>query len=125
MKEDISSSDLAYIGDAVIELLVRENLLCGDEHYKNPSEQAVKYVSAAAQSDALARIEDLLTEEEAGVYKRARNNYHTSNVPKSAGVLQYRRSTGFEAVFGYLYLKGERERMRELFNKAYGHEDNK
>ncbi len=122
MREDISSNDLAYLGDSVIELLVRRELVGGARRVAHPSDVAVGYVSAAAQSDALARIEDVLTEEEADVYRRARNNYHTSNVPRSATALQYRRSTGFEAVFGYLYLKGDTERVEELFKTAYGQE---
>ena len=119
MTENISSNDLAYIGDAALELLVRRHLV-ETAKAKNPSDEAVKFVSARAQSDALANIEDSLTEEELAVYKRARNNYHTSNVPKSASALQYRRSTGFEAVFGYLYLRGDAERAKELFCMAYG-----
>ena len=123
MFEGLSSNDLAYIGDAVIELYVRVFLVTAEHHSKKPSEEAVKYVSAASQSDALSRIESRLTEEETDIYKRARNNYHTSNVPKSATPVQYRRSTGFEAVFGYLYLKGEHGRLAELFNIAYGLEN--
>ncbi len=119
MTEHYSSNDLAYIGDAVIELLVRRRLVTGS-HARHPSDEAVKYVSAAAQSDALGNITDVLTEEEADVFRRARNNHHTSNVPKSATAVQYRRSTGFEAVFGYLYLKGDTERVKELFDLAYG-----
>ena len=118
--EDVSSNDLAYIGDAVIELAVREYLVTKGHGPGAPSEEALKFVTAVAQSDALARIEDALTEEESDVYKRARNNYHTSNVPKSATPLQYRRSTGFEAVFGYLYLCGERGRIEKLVKIAYG-----
>ena len=120
--KDVTSNELAYLGDAVIELLVRRDLVTGDDHPKHPSDEAVRYVSAAAQSDALARVEDSFTEEEAEVYRRARNNYHTSNVPKSATALQYRRSTGFEAVFGYLYLKGDVQRIETLYKIAYGQE---
>lgn len=119
MTEDVSSNNLAYLGDALIELYVRTYLVC-EKGLKTPSEEAVKLVCAAAQSDALSRIEDILTEEETDVFKRARNNYHTSNIPKSASALQYRRSTGFEAVFGYLYVKGDKERLDELFKIAYG-----
>ena len=119
---ELSSNDYAYVGDAVVELLVRRRIVSGETRVKHPFDEAVKYVSAAAQSDALSRIEEELTEEEADVYRRARNNYHTSNVPKSATPLQYRRSTGFEAVFGYLYLKGETRRIEKLFDIAYGHE---
>lgn len=117
---EISSNDLAYLGDAVLELLVRRRLVEDRPDCKNLSDAAKTYVTAAAQSDALSKIESVLTEEESDVYKRARNNYHTSNVPKSATPVQYRRSTGFEAVFGFLYLKGDAERMKELFNIAYG-----
>ena len=124
MTDNRSSNDLAYLGDAVVELLVRRKLVTEKHRSESLFDEAVKYVSAAAQSDALSRIEGVLTEEETDVFKRARNNYHTSNVPKSATALQYRRSTGFEAVFGYLYLKGDTERIEELFNKAYG-QDNK
>ena len=120
VREEITSNDLAYLGDAVIELLVRKSIVCGEHHVKHPSDEAVRYVSAAAQSDAFANIESMLTEEEADVYRRARNNYRTSNIPKSASALQYRRSTGFEAVFGYLYLKGDQKRIEELFDNAYG-----
>lgn len=119
MTDSISSNDLAYIGDAVIELLVRRSLVT-HPHFKNLSEETVKYVAATAQSDALSKIEDSLTEEEHDVYRRARNNYHASNVPKSATPVQYRRSTGFEAVFGYLYLRGDTARLEELFNMAFG-----
>ena len=120
MTDEISSNGFAYIGDAVIELLVRRRIIERGGHVKDYSNEAVKYVSASAQSEALSRIEDILTEEETDVYKRARNNYHTSNVPKSASALQYRRSTGFEAVFGYLYMNGKDDRAEELFNIAYG-----
>ena len=119
MTENISSNDFAYIGDAFLELLVRRYLV-ETARVKNPSDEAVKFVAATAQSDAYARIEDSLTEEEQDVYRRARNNYHTSNVPKSATPAQYRRSTGFEAVFGYLYLCGNESRAKELFCMAYG-----
>jgi len=123
VREDISSGDLAYLGDAVIELLVRRDIV-NEGRAKHPSDEAVKFVCAAAQSDALSKIEEHFTEEEADVYRRARNNYHTSNVPKSATALQYRRATGFEAVFGYLYLKGDAHRIETLFKIAYGQEIN-
>lgn len=117
---EMSGFDLAYLGDAVIEVMVRNRLIkdgCKKgEHY---SDKALLYVTAKAQSDALARIEDLLNDTEKSVYLRARNNYHTSNVPKSATPAQYRRSTGFEAVFGFLYVLDDRERLKLLFDAAY------
>ena len=122
--EEITPNELAYIGDAVIELLVRRRIVTEGGASRHLSDEAVKYVSAVSQSDALENILDILTEEETDIYKRARNNYHTSNVPKSASATQYRRSTGFEAVFGYLYMKGDGARLKELFDIAYGGKDN-
>ncbi|MBQ7714851.1 MAG: ribonuclease III [Clostridia bacterium] len=120
MNREISSHELAYLGDAVLEVLVREHLVRDGSGGENASEAALGYVTAAAQSDAFSAVEDKLTDEELDVYRRARNNYHTSNVPKSASAVQYRRSTGFEAVFGYLYLAGREERLRELFRASFG-----
>ena len=118
--DNISSSDLAYLGDAVIEVMVRERLVknghCKGEHL---SDLALSFVTAKAQSDAFANIEASLTDEETDVFHRARNNFHTSNVPKSATPMQYRRATGFEALFAHLWLKGDTERLKELFNMAY------
>lgn len=118
--EDYSPNSLAYIGDAVIELLVRRHIVRTDPEVKNPTAKASAFVTAVAQSDAVSRIEAFLSDEEVSIYKRARNNYRTSNIPKSASALQYRRSTGFEALFGYLYLAGDESRLEELFKIAYG-----
>ena len=111
--EEISSGDLAYMGDSVIETLVREYLV----RKGCPKGQ---HVTATAQSDAYERVLSHLTEEESEVLRRGRNNYHSGNVPKSATPAQYRRATALEALFGYLYLKNENERMRNLFDIAYG-----
>lgn len=111
-----SAAQLAYLGDAVLELFVRRSLvLLGEPH---PSEAALSYVTAPAQSDALERIQPMLSEEEALVYRRARNTVH-ANVPKRATVAQYRRATGLEALFGYLELQGDNTRMQQLFFAAY------
>ena len=70
---------------------------------------AVRYVNAHAQSEALARVEPLLTEEEAGVVRRARNARQTPT--KNADAREYHRATALEALIGYLYLTGQRARM--------------
>ena len=111
-----SAAHLAYLGDAVLEVLVRRHLVLNNTPH--PSETALAYVTAAAQSDALERILPHLTEEEEAIYRRARNSVH-ANVPKRATVAQYRRATGFEALFAYLYLAGESDRMDFLFRLAY------
>lgn len=110
---------LAYIGDSVIELEVRALLLSkGLYDSKDLNREALKFVKASAQSKAFELIEPLLSDEELSYYKRGRNT-HTSKTPKSATALEYRRATGFEALFGFLYLSGNKERITELFLLAY------
>lgn len=111
-----SSAQLAYLGDAVLEVMVRRQLVLS--HAPHPSETALAYVTAAAQSDAVERILPHLTEEEEAVYRRARNSVH-ANVPKRATVAQYRRATGLEALFAYLHLTNNTERLETLFRLAY------
>ena len=112
----VSAASLAYLGDAVLEVLVRTRIVAGG--VQRPSEASLAYVTAAAQSDAAERILPLLTEEEDAIYRRGRNCVH-ANVPKKATVAQYRRATGFGALFGYLHLIGDRARITELFCAAY------
>jgi ribonuclease-3 family protein len=71
-------------------------------------------VNAKAQAEMYYRIKDVLTEEEEGVFRRGRNA-KSFTVPKNADLMDYRHATGLEALFGYLYLKGEKERTVELF----------
>ena len=113
------SLTLAYMGDAVIELLARERVIGkGDIHPSKLNDAAKKYVMAVNQSAAVDRLLPLLTEEEEAVYRRGRNA-KTGGVPKSAKPLEYHRATGMEALFGYLYLSGDIKRLNELFDTAY------
>lgn len=106
---------LAYIGDAVYEILVREHLaLEGDRPPEQLHRLAVSYVSAKAQAAAIEKIAPMLTEDETAAFKRGRNA-KVSHVPKGASVAHYHNATGFEALFGYLYLTNRTQRMRELF----------
>lgn len=117
--EEMSTAALAYLGDSIIELCVRETLVKkGVSSAKNLNFSALLFVKAEAQADAMKNILPLLSEEETAAYKRGRNIGHT-NTPKSATVGQYRMATGMEALFGYLYLKGEKNRINELFALAY------
>ncbi len=117
--KDMSTSALAYLGDCVIELFVRRHLVTsGISSSKNLNAKALEYVSARSQAEAMKNIIDLLTEEEAGYFRRGRNIGHT-NTPKSATVSEYRAATGMETLFGYLHLTGQEERAEELFFKAY------
>lgn len=106
---------LAYLGDAVYELLVRNKMV---EKANMPVNQlhknTVAYVCASAQSKAIGLIMDLLSEEEIAIYKRGRNA-NSSHVPKNADAQEYRRATGFEALLGYLYLQKREDRIQELF----------
>ena len=116
---EYSSAALAYLGDAVIELMAREKAVrSGISDAGELNKYVFSFVTASAQSAAENNIEDILTEEELSVYKRARNRApHTG--PKNAKVTDYRRATGFEAVFAYLWLEGKKDRAAELFDIAY------
>ena len=115
----VPAASLAYLGDSVLEVLVRERLV--RLGVKNPSVESLKYVTAPVQSDAVEKILPSLTEEEEDVYRRGRNSVH-SGVPRHATPAQYRRATGLETLFGFLYLTGRAERARELFEAAFPRE---
>ena len=116
---DMSTASLAYLGDCVIELFVRERLTrAGISSSKNLNREALKFVSAPAQAAAVKNILELLTEEEAGFFRRGKNMAHM-NVPKNATPSEYRAATGMETLFGFLHLSGNTERARELFALAY------
>ena len=115
---NISPVVLAFVGDAVYSLFVRERLAFNsDKKAGELNILAVKEVRATAQAEFFKEIETLLTEEELLVFKRARNAKKTTRA-KSASVAEYNVSTGFEAVLGYLYMTGETERLNYLLNKG-------
>lgn len=106
---------LAYIGDSVFDVYVRTMLLCQANYNVNKlHNMAKKFVSATAQSQMYKKIEKMLTEEEYAVLKRGRNA-KSFTTAKNSSVTDYRHATGLEALFGYLYLKGEHKRMTEIF----------
>ncbi|MGN1227527.1 MAG: Mini-ribonuclease 3 [Christensenellales bacterium] len=102
---------LAFVGDAVHSLYVR-TVLVGQADFKQKDLQAKtsEIVRASNQSKTLAKIEGVLTEDEKGVMLRARNA-HTNNKAKNSTLQEYKRSTAFEAIIGYLYLQKKFERM--------------
>ena len=110
------SLELAYLGDTVYDLYVRRRLVVTGGRMKDLHRAAVSQVRASAQSEALGRIEDMLTEEEQGVVRRARNA--KQSVPKSATPGEYHRATAFEALLGFLYLLGRYERLEEILTTA-------
>ena len=109
---------LAFVGDAVYSLYVRERLTL-EVGGKSADLQrvAAKVVSAQGQSEFLDKVLPLFTETENDVFRRAKNAKKASK-SKSASSLEYNRSTGFEAVLGYLYLTGNDERIKELLQKS-------
>ena len=111
----LSPSTLAFVGDAVYGMLVRARLAEVERPVGELHKRSVKYVNANAQSDAFELIKDILTEEEMSIYKRGRNN-HVGQIPKNATSGVYHSATGVEALFGFLYLKAETERLNMLFD---------
>ena len=106
---------LAFVGDGVFELLVREKLCCESRLPVSAlHRQAVEQVCARRQAEDGRRLQSLLTEEEQEVYRRGRNA-RVHHVPKNAAVADYHAATALEALFGYLSLQGKGERVRELF----------
>ncbi len=114
--KQLSPLNLAFIGDCIYEILVRETLVVDANRPVNDlHRESVKYVSAKAQTSAFEKIKDVLTEEEMAVFKRGRNA-KTGHSPKSATDGEYHCATGVEALFGYLYLKDDIDRINELFS---------
>ncbi|MCR5091018.1 MAG: ribonuclease III [Oscillospiraceae bacterium] len=108
---------LAHVGDAVYELLIRSRLAAeGPSDVERLHRQTVGYVRAEAQSAAVERLLPVLSEAEAAVYRRGRNS-RSHAAPRHAGAAEYHRATGLEALFGWLYLQGKTERIRELFDR--------
>lgn len=119
----MSGAVLAYLGDAVIEIMTRQRVIeSGVTNVGKLNKMAAKYVRATVQSEGVERMLPYLSEEETDVFKRGRNA-HGVAIPKSATALEYRRATGMEALFAYLYLNGRSERLSELFDIAFPKEE--
>ena len=115
----IGAHALAYLGDSVLESLIRERLILkGFEKSRSLNVEALKYVTAVNQAKSYENIATQLTETEADIFRRGKNSSHL-NVPKSASPKEYKTASGFEAIFGYLRLCKNEERIIELFNLAY------
>ena len=116
---ELSPLALAFVGDSVLELLVRQRLV---EHHRlsagKLNAEKVKYVSARAQFREEQLLEPLFTEDELAVFKRGRNASKAS-VAKHASPEEYRASTGFECLLGWLYLNGQLGRVHELFETLW------
>ena len=116
--KQLSPLSLAFIGDTVFDLFVREMLLCdANRPVKKLHNAAAKLVNAKAQAKIAEAITGKFTEQETDVFKRGRNA-HTNHIAKNASNRDYHYATGLEAVFGFVYLNGDTERLRELFRLA-------
>lgn len=116
---EMSPVALAFVGDAVLELLVRARLVGSTRLQPNRLHTvATHYVSAHAQCRELEILEPLLTEAEANVLRRGKNASKAS-VAKHATVQEYRASTGLECLLGWLYLQGENDRIQQLFDAVW------
>lgn len=111
----LNGLSLAFIGDAVYEIMVREHLLeHGSLQVGKLHKMAVEYVRASYQAEVFDFLEPIVDEEELGILHRGRNASAT-HVPKGANAIEYRKATGVESLFGWLYLEGKNERIKELF----------
>ncbi len=110
----LSPLTLAFVGDGVFDLFVREQLVCqANCSVGKLNKQKVDRVCCQKQANFINKVMPYLTENEELIYKRGRNA-HTSHTPKNASSAEYHAATGLETLFGYLYLSGNIERIREL-----------
>ena len=120
--QNINVLALAYLGDAIYEIYIREYLLNKNIiKVKELQEEAIKYVSAKSQSEFLKKIieNNFLNEEEIALIKRARN-HKSHKAPKGTNIITYKNSTGLEALIGYLHLNKKRNRIEEIMKYIVG-----
>ena len=111
----ISNIGLAHMGDCVYEILVRAHLCAqGRKTVQQLHQQTIQMVKATFQAKFVDKMLPILTEEELAYYRRGKNA-HPHGVPKSATPAEYTKATGLEALFGYLFLSGQKERANEIF----------
>lgn len=117
--ENYSPLTLAYIGDCAYELVIRTLLLNkGNAPVDRLNKKASNLAKAGTQAEMISSIFEQLSEEEQAVYKRGRNAKSYTSA-KNASISEYRRATGFEALIGWLYLKGDHERMTEIIRMGF------
>jgi len=115
---DYNSLTLAYMGDAIYEVYIREMLIRkGLTKVNNLQHEAINYVSAISQRKSLEKLLDnnFLNDDELIVMNRARNHKGTRH-PKNTDIITYKYATAFEAIFGYLYLENKIDRIKEIIN---------
>ena len=116
----LNSLSQAFVGDAVYSLYVREHLCSLSTAKSGPLHtETTKYVKATHQAEVLDKIIDSLSEREHSVVRRARNT-KVNNIAKNASIEEYKKSTAFEALLGYLYLSGQVDRLNEIMLVSVG-----
>ncbi len=114
---EISTLSLAFLGDGVYDLLVRRYIVNLKNYpVKKLNELKVSLVNCKAQAESMQKILPLLTQEESEIFKRGRNT-KVNSVSKHSTISDYHIATGLETLFGYLYLKGDKNRINELFSQ--------
>lgn len=111
---------LAYVGDAVYELFVRTAILTEGSNVKSLHREATRYVKARAQAESVHMLNEYLTEREKYFVKKGRNA-KINSAPRNADLVDYKYATGFECLFGYLYLSGQEDRLFQLFEMVMKH----
>ena len=118
--DGISNLGLAHMGDCVYAILCRAYLCAqGDKTVDQLHRDTIKMVKATTQAKFADKMLPLLSEEELAYYRRGKNS-HVHAVPKSATPAEYAKATGVEALFGYLFLSGQKARANEIFNLVIG-----
>lgn len=111
---------LAYIGDAVFEIMIRTKVVeKGNRQVNKMHKESTNMVKASAQAELIQRLQPYLTDIEKAIYKRGRNA-HSHTMAKNSSMKDYRQATGLEALMGYLYLKHEIKRALELIEIGLG-----
>lgn len=109
---------LAFVGDSVHTMFVREYVVKSTlEKLNNYNKQCAHYCKAKTQAKVLDSLQEELTEQEKDIVRRTRNS-KTNNIAKNSNLVEYKKATCFEALIGWLYLGGEKERLNEFLNKS-------
>ena len=120
---ELSPLQLAYLGDTLHDLCVRERMLSHRAPVGEMHRHAVRLVSASAQARMLERLEDSLTDAEKEIVRRGRNTHAKHSAPRHQLAADYQRATGLEALWGWLYVRGETGRMLSLMHAALEEEE--
>jgi len=115
---EVNIKTLAYIGDVVYELYIREHVIENSREQVNKlHKKTIKYVSAKAQAKVVTALDNELTDDEKDIIRRGRNA-EANTVPKNTDVVTYKIATGFEALIGFLYLEKREDRLKDIINKS-------